>query len=55
MSDITKCSGENCRKKETCWRFLAPSDELLQSFFVEIPFSFVSEQFYCEMYWKIEK
>lgn len=27
MTDITKCCGIGCDKKEKCWRYLAPSDE----------------------------
>ncbi len=24
MTDITKCNGENCEKKEQCYRYTAP-------------------------------
>jgi hypothetical protein len=33
MTDITKCTGEDCPLKETCYRFIAPS-EMYQSFFM---------------------
>ena len=33
MADITKCTGEGCPLKETCYRFTAPTD-MYQSFFV---------------------
>jgi hypothetical protein len=46
MSDITKCSGEGCPAKDTCYRFTAPSG-MLQSFFVTPPI----EDGECEMYW----
>jgi hypothetical protein len=32
--DITKCSGENCDKKEKCYRFLAKDSEYRQSYLV---------------------
>ena len=32
-ADIAKCNGENCPKKNKCWRFTAPADELWQSYF----------------------
>ncbi len=31
MSDITKCEGKNCKKKEKCFRYTAESG-VLQSF-----------------------
>lgn len=37
MSDITKCSGENCPIKEKCFRFTAETEPLWQSYFLEIP------------------
>jgi hypothetical protein len=36
MTDITKCTGEGCELKETCYRFTAPT-EMYQSFFFESP------------------
>ena len=27
MTDISKCDGEGCRDKETCWRYKAPDDQ----------------------------
>ena len=53
MSDITKCKGENCPLKETCWRFLAPEERLYQSYFLGIPYSKEKEK--CEYYWEKEK
>ena len=32
MTDISKCDGENCDRKQTCWRFTAPSNEHRQSY-----------------------
>ena len=39
MTDITKCSWENCNKKETCKRFICKSSEY---------------QSYCE-FWKMKE
>ena len=52
MSDITKCKGENCPLKETCWRFLAPEERLYQSYFLGIPYS--KEKKECEYFWDNE-
>lgn len=49
MTDITKCSGEGCKKKKTCFRFTAPGTGY-QSFFTEPPI--VKNK--CEYYWKIK-
>ena len=38
MADITMCSGEGCKQKKKCYRFLAKPDKY-QSFFSEPPFS----------------
>lgn len=32
MTDISKCKGKGCPHKESCWRYLAPSDRYWQSF-----------------------
>lgn len=32
MTDISKCDGEGCEQKDTCWRFLAPSNPYRQSY-----------------------
>jgi len=36
MTDITKCTGEGCALKQTCYRFTAPMGTY-QSMFVEVP------------------
>jgi hypothetical protein len=46
MSDITKCSGQGCPHKESCYRFTAPQGEL-QSYFVDPPLDGDN----CDMYW----
>lgn len=37
MPDISKCKGEGCPIKETCYRFTAPPSKWRQSYFVESP------------------
>ena len=46
MADISKCKGEGCIKKQTCYRFLAPSSSW-QSFIKPDPSD-------CKMYWNNE-
>jgi hypothetical protein len=50
MSDITKCKGEGCNKKRSCYRFLAPASEY-QSYFMESP---VKEDGTCSQYWEVK-
>ena len=45
--DITKCKGTNCPIKESCYRFTATENEVLQAYFVEPPI----KDGKCEMYW----
>jgi hypothetical protein len=46
MADITKCKGEGCPLKESCYRFTAEASEY-QSYFLTPPFDGKT----CEMYW----
>ena len=46
MADITKCKGEGCPIKESCYRFTVEASEL-QSYFFTPPFDGKT----CEMYW----
>lgn len=32
MSDISKCTGESCEKRDTCYRFTAPVEPLWQAY-----------------------
>lgn len=50
MSDITKCSGKGCKKKRSCYRFLAPASEY-QSWWMEVP---VKEDGTCNHYWEVK-
>lgn len=50
MTDISKCNGENCPIKETCWRYLAP-DGHWQSY---MNYEYNKEKNKCDGYWKVE-
>jgi hypothetical protein len=47
MTDITKCTGEVCALKQTCYRFTAPMGTY-QSMFVEVPI----RNGKCDYYWE---
>ena len=46
MTDITKCTGDCCALKETCYRFTATTG-MYQSFFFKVPI----RNGKCEYYW----
>jgi hypothetical protein len=48
MADITKCKGEGCETKFTCYRFTAKPSEFRQSYFMESPIKNNG----CEYYWQ---
>ena len=50
MSDISKCTGKDCKVKESCYRFTAPPSEYWQSYIMP-----QVKDGKCEMYWKTEK
>jgi hypothetical protein len=52
MADISKCTGKDCPKKESCYRFTAKVNEHRQSYFGEIP---LKEDDTCDYYWNNEK
>ena len=52
MTDITKCSGNNCSKKFTCYRYLASDNGAGQSYLME-PSDCYNNEF--SMYWPIKK
>lgn len=49
MTDISKCTGDNCKLKDTCYRYLAEPSEY-QAFGVFAP----SSDTQCEWYWRCE-
>lgn len=38
MTDITMCKGDDCPKKETCYRYMAIPNEYRQAYFMTIPY-----------------
>lgn len=49
MADITKCEGVGCYRKESCYRYTAPANDLWQSYFVGSPMRMDG----CASYWPI--
>ena len=47
MSDMTKCKGDGCSMRDSCYRCTAPANELYQSYFVTPPI----EDGECKLYW----
>lgn len=45
MTDISKCSGEGCPLKETCWRYQAEAGD--RQSWIEPPY----KDGKCEIYW----
>jgi len=50
MADIAKCTGKDCKVKESCYRFTAPSSDFWQSWT-----SVIIKDGKCNMYWEIKK
>ena len=50
MADITKCTGEGCELKETCYRFKANTNEFRQAYFTNPPNTEVDK---CVYFWEI--
>jgi len=44
------CPGNNCPKKDICYRHIAKPGRL-QSFFVDPPYCLVLKQFSCDYFW----
>lgn len=51
MTDITKCMGLDCPKKETCYRYTAKANEFWQSYLAGPPI-WDKTLNACEHYWK---
>lgn len=49
MPDISMCTGGDCPRKESCYRFTAKPSEYFQSYFQSPPYAGIS----CEYYWPI--
>ena len=53
MSDITKCKGNGCIKKETCYRYTSVSEVVYQSWFSdEIIWKLSNNEFTCDAYFE---
>ena len=42
------CKGEDCKLKESCYRFTAIPNEYSQSYFIVVP---IDKNGYCDEYW----
>lgn len=51
VTDITKCTGENCPFKDRCYRFTAKADEYRQAYFGEPPI----KEGKCKYFWEAGK
>ncbi len=52
MADITMCEGDHCPVKDNCYRYTAPVNEYMQSYFVVTPWD--TQGMKCSMYWPLE-
>ena len=52
MADISKCNGDGCTLKESCYRFTAEANSFWQSYGV---FNQDLETMKCEHYWDTSK
>jgi hypothetical protein len=48
VADISKCKGQGCNIKNTCYRFLADADDYMQSY---IKGNVSDDGEYCDHYW----
>lgn len=51
MADITMCNDQQCPKKDTCYRFIAPACPYMQSYYSVSPRKEASEE--CDDYWEV--
>lgn len=51
MPDITKCRGNFCPLRESCYRYTSKAS-MYQSYFSKTPYSVDSEN-QCDYYWKV--
>ena len=55
MADITKCTGKNCKLKESCFRYTSKANEYRQSYFTEDPIKIDKCDQYLEIINKVDK
>lgn len=51
MPDISMCEGQECPKKDTCFRYLAKPSKWRQTYFRGIP---LKEDGTCDHYWEVK-
>lgn len=51
MADISKCTGQNCPLKDTCYRYTSPKSMVWQSYLGKVPYDHTKKE--CEFYWKV--
>lgn len=52
MADITKCTGDYCELRETCFRYKVKDNAYRQSYFITPP---NTTSYDCSKYWEIIK
>lgn len=50
MPDITMCTGEDCERKNACYRFTATPNEYRQSYFTISVYEIVDNKQICNYY-----
>ena len=51
MADISKCSNEQCIKRNECYRFTAEADEYWQAYGTFKPTNNTKDKFECSHWW----
>ena len=52
MSDMTKCTGIDCKLKDKCYRYTAENNDNKQSFFTKPPLDKLGD---CEFFWGLNQ
>jgi hypothetical protein len=52
MADISKCSGERCPLRDTCYRYLAKANHDYQTY---LALSHDANKKYCGFYWQVKQ
>lgn len=55
MADITMCTGEECDRKDRCYRYTAPVNKYRQSYFNYPPIVKKMDGYSCEYFWNNEE
>lgn len=54
MADIAMCRGENCERREQCYRYTAPVSEYVQAVFTYTPMAIYPTLKSCPQFWDNE-